>query len=536
MNTVTRRAARRIPSLLSVVAAAGLLACTTVQEREVEEDDVPDEEMAEIQNRLADQMADLDWRQERMRELADDPTELRLPDPIAPEYDPLEDIMVSLEMDRTDIRHILQALADETDMNLMIHPSIIADPPRMSVSFRDMPASTVFRRILESADLHGQIDDNLLYVTPNEEAVFNIDFLEVDTNADFSAGGSVLGGGGAVDDATGELSGRFAVRGRGGTEMNPYDQLERALSGIITDGSYQLHRMSGVLRIHGPPSEVETARDLIERYKRVLGQQILIEARILEVRLHDEFQAGVNWGAVRSRASASFGIEGQTLGTPQEDTVPGIQFDGGQVGDTDATGLAVGARGTGASAILNLLEDYGSIEVVSNPTIRAKHGQPSVISVGRSQAYIAETDVTLRGTGADVTQTFSVDTDAVFDGLIVGVLPFITSDGRISLSIHPVQSDVDQDSIEQLVEFGGDEDDRVGVTLPQVDLKEVSTQLDLEDNDTVILGGLISRTTTEEVSQVPFLGSIPFLGALFRERAESDRVEELVIMLNVRRL
>lgn len=523
--------ARSLPAL---VALGLLAACTTTQEQP--DDAATDDEAAEavadeIETRLADQMADLDRRQERTRGLADDPTELRLPDAVAPEYDPLDDIMVSLEMDRTDIRHILMALAEETDMNLMIHPAIIADPPRLSVSFRDVPASTVFRRVLESADLHGRIEENLLYVTPFEEAVFNIDFLETDTSTSFSAGGSVLGGSGAVDGATGDLSGRFAVQGSGGSEMNPYDQLERALSGVVTEGSYQLHRMSGVLRIHGTPGEVATARDLIERYKQSLGQQILIEARILEIQLEDEFRAGVNWASVRDRISASFGVEGQAISGDAD----GAQFSG-EVGGGDDDGFAIGARGSGAAAIFNLLETFGSVSVVSNPTIRAKHGQPSVISVGRSQSYISETDVTIRGTAGAETQTFSVDTDAVFDGLIVGVMPFITSDGRISLSIHPIQSDVDEDSINELREFGGEDDDRVAVTLPKVDIKEIATQLDLEDNDTVILGGLIDRRTTEQTRQVPVLGSIPFLGAMFRTRSESDSVQELVIMLNVRRL
>ncbi len=475
--------------------------------------------------RLERQMEHMDARREEVRRLErTTPRPLAL-DPVMPEYDPLDDVIMSLEMDREDVRHVLMALADETGMNLMIDPAVTADPPRLSVSFRDMPASTVFRRVLESTDLHGRIEDNLLYVTRFETAVFHLDFIDASTSVGFGAGGNVLGAG-STGAARGALGGRFTIDGSGPATTNPYDHLEAALNGILgRDANYQIHRMAGVLHVRARPSEMATVRDLIARYQQALGRQILIEARIMEVRLSDEFRSGVNWGALREQTGTAFGAElGSVTVTEAGGAMPGMTL---SPQDDAFSLMGAGRRGT---AVLQLLETYGTVEVLSNPSVRAKHGQPSLISVGRSSTYIRETSVTQSGTAGDITRT-QVEVDSVFDGLLVGVLPIVTSDGRISLTVHPVQSNVDEASL-ALVQVGAGAQ-APSIALPRVDIKEISTQLDLEDGDTVILGGLIDRARREERSGVPLLSRIPGVRYLFSRTTEVDRVSELVLMINV---
>jgi type II secretory pathway component GspD/PulD (secretin) len=121
-----------------------------------------------------------------------------------------------------------------------------------------------------------------------------------------------------------------------------------------------------------------------------------------------------------------------------------------------------------------------------------------------------------------------VQTSQVFDGLMIGVVPFIDIDGNISLSVHPVQSKVDPLSL-QLVSAGGD----TRITLPVVDLKSMVTQLKVRSGDAVILGGLIDQTDARSSVEVPALGRIPILGNLFRQRANEDSVRELVLVLKV---
>ena len=164
--------------------------------------------------------------------------------------------------------------------------------------------------------------------------------------------------------------------------------------------------------------------------------------------------------------------------------------------------------------------------MLSNPSIRAKHAQPAMISVGRTNAYVREVDVTNTAGGTTNQTQTDVTVDSVFDGLMIGVVPFITSDGRISLTIHPIQSDVDAASL-QLVDISTDSK----VSLPQVDLKEISTVLDLNNNDVVLLGGLIDKRRSKVRSGVPFLSEVPVVGRAFTSNTNSESVRELVIML-----
>ena len=174
---------------------------------------------------------------------------------------------------------------------------------------------------------------------------------------------------------------------------------------------------------------------------------------------------------------------------------------------------------------MNLLKQFGNIRVLSNPTIRARHGQPAMISVGRTESYIKQVTTTTNQTTN--TRDSAVETAVTFDGLMVGVVPFITSENRITLTIHPIQSSVESGSLEPQ-DLGSTK-----ISLPKVNLKEISTSLELRDRDTVLLGGLMDKVRDRTRSGVPFLSEIPLLGNFFTHNTESERVSELVLMLRV---
>ena len=194
-----------------------------------------------------------------------------------------------------------------------------------------------------------------------------------------------------------------------------------------------------------------------------------------------------------------------------------------------AAGRAFGSVGFATNefaATITMLEGYGSIKVLSNPTIRSKHGKASIITVGTSTAFVTQSARTAF-TGIGNTFTQNIQTSSVFDGLVLGVIPFIADGGEITLSIHPIQSNVDPDSL-GLVQVGD-----TAITLPRVSLKEISTLLKLRDGDVVILGGLIDQTDNDSRDQVPGFGSIPLFGYLFKQRQTATRVRELVMVLKV---
>ncbi len=521
---------------------------------------------------LVEQNADLEARwnavkQDLVRQQAD-----ALPmQPILPEYNPLDDILISLEMDNEDVRNVLRAIARQTGMNLLIHPEILATPRNISISFEQVPASVVFREVLRLADVHGRIEENVLRVDPFQERVFDLDFLETNASSSFNAGGDVLGagttggGGSGSSGSSGSgaggqsLQGSFQITGEGDSG-SPYEQIAAILDRLVADfaeggvapggsgggagergaisgqgarGMFHINRISGTLYLNARPSVVSTASDLIDRYKRIQGRQILVEARIMEVRLTDQYRAGIDWQVLRDKIGFSFGVA-QTLG-PVTLTNPigrgdfsnSISLSGATLGADGMSGAGFSYASGSAAAIVNLLKQFGDVKVLSNPSIRAKHGQPALISVGQTQSFVRESEVTVTGGLTPVTEV-DVTTDTVFDGLMIGLIPFVNQNGQITLSIHPVQSSVDQDSLVP-IDVGGS----ARISLPRVDLKQISTTLDLRDGDTVLLGGLIDKQVSNVRRGVPVLSEIPLLGRAFTSNSENEQTREFVLILQV---
>lgn len=493
---------------------------------------------------------------------------------VPPVFNPLEELKVSLVVENGELQYILKALADQTKMNLLIHPNLLGNSYKVSVDFRDVSALTVFDQLTRISDVHGTIEGNTLIINPMEEHIFQLGFMETNVSNSFSSGGDVLGGGGgssagASSGGGNEIKGEFSVSGSNMPSSNPYTELESMLdvlvgkpeksalhSGVSSASNieeigmlsrlgtairsdvplYSLNRMTGTLFVRAKPSVMNAVTNIVDNYEAILGGQILIDAQIVEVKLDDQFKLGIDWSNLRSSLAASFSSGHRTL----EPVVSDLNNIGQGLRSFSLTTPTIGGNvtpefaahyvGNSLAIALQTMQRYGDVTVLSNPTLRSKHGQPAIISVGTSAAYISDTRVVI--TGGDVgTTSQEIQTAQVFDGLMIGVVPYIDSKGDISLSIHPVQSKVDPASL-ALVDAGGDSK----VTLPVVELKSMVTQVKVRSGDLIVMGGLIDQIDTRDESGIPGLSGIPLFGNLFKQRNNVNAVRELVLLLKVTRL
>jgi MSHA type pilus biogenesis protein MshL len=243
----------------------------------------------------------------------------------------------------------------------------------------------------------------------------------------------------------------------------------------------------------------------------MLSRQILIEARIIEVALSEGYKYGIDWSLLRKEAKTATKITEASWALGAGLVISGV------------------TREFSIDTVIDALRTFGDTKIVSNPSIRSKHGQPAIISVGTSFTYkkSVKTTSTYEETARETTE---VEVSTVFDGLILGVIPFIEEDGKITLLINPIKSDVDRASLEP--ESVGARADQ-SISLPRISIKEISTTIGLNSGDVVILGGLIDKRNIVEKKGVPFLSSIPLLGYLFRSDAKTEEIRELVIILGV---
>ncbi len=174
-------------------------------------------------------------------------------------------------------------------------------------------------------------------------------------------------------------------------------------------------------------------------------------------------------------------------------------------------------------ALVNALQQQGDVRLLSNPRVNMMNGQTAVLTVGRNTAYISSIEsTTLQGTNPVV--TFSVGTSSILSGITIGIVPFVNDVGEISLTITPIVSELISLDTKNI----GSPLQQLQISLPAVDLRELSTTAKVRDGQIVVIGGLTARRERVKENQTPFLGRLPLLGGLFRSSDRGEDTTELV--------
>ena len=491
--------------------------------------------------------------------------------PVEPKFNPLDSVKVTIQLDNADVRNVFKAIADQAKLNLILPDSLSKRPRKVSMSLRDVPASNVFENVLKNVDLSGSIEGNILIVRDLEERTYDLDFLQTFTSANFDAGGDIFGANRTNNGNTGNAGVRsaFNIRGQNSNDVNPYDQIEKLLKTVVLKDAgaadalksthewgsqsgegapaddngegprYVLNKTTGSLYVKGRPSQVATITRLINDYKSIMGRQVLIEAQILDVELNDEFQYGVDWNLLRGRLGGSFGSNPMNInaitGSLPNGSNPGqsITIPAKVLGTLGVPSLGLSYAGKNSNFALDMMQMFGTVHVISNPSLRVKNTQPAVVSVGTNERYISQSSASTQNgaTSGLLSTTSSVITDNVFDGVMLGVIPFIAADGSISLLINPMQTKVQPGSM-KLVDVGSTQNP-MKISLPKVDFKGLTTSLSLQDGDVVILGGLISDEGSRAKQGLPGWSDVPVLGEMFSSQGRTTNVRELILILRV---
>ncbi|MDR2451866.1 MAG: pilus (MSHA type) biogenesis protein MshL [Candidatus Accumulibacter sp.] len=493
---------------------------------------------------------------------------------VAPDYDPLENKLISVNMHDADIGQLLLTLANQQKLNLVIDPLVLEQKYRANLYLDNVTTREVYQHILDTFDLYGIERNGALVVNLLAEQVLNAGFLNTSLEIDLASGGDVFGSNASTGDSgsggDNTLRADFSVKGSSPQKLDPYEQLENAVKqilGLARDGpvapqtpgarravdsrqeegppaipvAYSLNRTTGELYVKARPSQMRSITKLVERNKNVLRRQVQVEAQLIDIQLKDGYQFGVDWTLLRNNLAGIYGsdplsLQAATSGFPEATlgsrsiSIP-----------AQLIGAPSGSRGLGLSwgddrfsATIKALSSFGTLRVLSNPSVRVRNGTPALLSVGTNIRYISKTKATLNTSGSAITSTSDVETGSLFSGVVIGVVPYIHENGRIELLVHPMQTEVDPESL-ALIEVGT-ADSSSRVTLPVINYKGLTTTLNLGDGDMVLIGGLIDQSRTVTADGLPGLSEIPTLGGVFGERVKAHASRELVLALRVRML
>lgn len=558
-----------VPKKLIVIISAAMLASCAAAPRSLSTlGPVEKQSLVKVNQNLAEESKKLAAANEEIRQLLESKADPVILEAMPPKHDPLNDIVVSVKLQNANLSSILQVFSEQANMNMLVDPEVLEIDKRASLYLHRVTARELYRHILDVFDLSGDISGNTIKIGIFEEKFFNIDFLNSRMSLDITSGGNVFGstssgggGGGGSSGGSGgssgdQIRGNISLSGGSGKQVEPYEQLEANLKRIIGGGDnkeaqnskddevkrtvFSLNKNSGTLFVRARPSQMKMVDQMIDRYKLVMRRQVLIEAQLMDVQLNDQFQYGVDWNVLSKHAAGMVG--GAPIATSaltallpnSSGTLPvkTLTFPSSSLGYAEGRSTGLGYSNGSFSTALNLLRGFGNVKILSNPSVRVRNNVPALLSVGSSNRYVSKSSVTVTNPGGGASSTTSdVQTDSVFSGVIIGVVPFIGENGNVELMINPMQTEVDQTSL-QLQDVGGGS----RVTLPKISFKGMTTTLNIKDGDTVIIGGLIDQNSSGNDRGTPGLSDVPFFGKLFGSESTSNHTRELVIVLKVKLL
>lgn len=285
-----------------------------------------------------------------------------------------------------------------------------------------------------------------------------------------------------------------------------------------------INPVTGTISALGTEKQHMLIQQYLDSVTSASQRQVLIEATIAEVRLSNNYQAGVDWS--RIAAGTGFSLQQQLLGSNLNDAPRMV------------VGYANPTSGLGnISASLRLLEQFGNTRVLSSPKLMAINNQSALLKVVDNIVYFEiETDTTSTANVATV-QSFTTTARTVPVGLVMSVLPQIAESGVVSLTVRPTISRVVrfvQDPNPSLTRdnLGNPLADPIRNEVPEIQVREMESVLQVGSGQTIILGGLMQDDVRRNRDAVPGLGRLPSPASdVFSYRDEAVSKTELVIFL-----
>ncbi len=279
------------------------------------------------------------------------------------------------------------------------------------------------------------------------------------------------------------------------------------------EARFSMNRQAGLVSVFAPERVHEKVSSYLSELKKSATTQVLIEAKVLEVTLDDQFSAGIDWTIIfdeLSRGGIGFNATGGL--------VRGV-IDSG-IADTN-TAIATYSRGD-VNATIDALSQFGTIQALASPRLTVLNNQSAVLNVAENVVYFEIESETTITDGIALTET-TAETRTVPEGVLINVQPAIDVDDQlISMAIRPTITTITQRIPDPV---------NAGNTVPQVNVQEFDSIIQMNNGQAVVMGGLMQDRVEGIRKGVPVLGETPLLGALFRNQQDQVKKTELVVFL-----
>ncbi len=461
---------------------------------------------------------------------------------------------------------VFMALVTGTRYNMLVTPEVTG---QITVRLKDVTVKEALEAIRDLYGYEFAIKGKRITIQPNtlQTRVFHVNYLamrrqggstlSVTSGATSGIGTGTTGTASPVGTPTPLPAGTGAPtttaqanltsRVQTSTDNDFWGGMTKALDAIVGSGegrSVVITPQSGVIVIRALPAELRSVENYLKETQVIVDRQVILEAKIIDVTLSQDYQAGINWAAFRSgpNSQAAAGVSGATTslfsssstgaaramsGTDTSIVTPG------RFGSVVAQALGKGFFGlafqtANFAALLNFLETQGSVSVLSSPRIATLNNQKAVLKVGTDDLFVTNITTTTTSTTTGSVSTPSLTLQSYFSGISLDVTPQIDGHDNIILHIHPAVSVVTEKT----------KNIDLGTTLGQFSLPLASSSVNetdsiirASDGNIVAIGGLMRQEQDVSTTGLPGANKMGAAGTLLGQRGNTLSKRELVILL-----
>jgi type IV pilus assembly protein PilQ len=441
---------------------------------------------------------------------------------------------LSLNFQDVAVRSVLQVIGDFTGLNIVVSDTVVGN---LTLRLRDVPWDQALDLVMQTRGLDMRKNGNVVFIAPKEELATK-EKLELESKQQITELEPLKTELFQLNYQKAEAVQKMLVGGTAGGAATV------ASAGILSKrGSAVVDPRTNLLMVQDIPSKLDEVRRLLQRLD-IPVKQVMIETRIVVA--DDRFgrQLGARFGqqtASRLANNLTLGTSGRTGQIDRVNRDGSVEFTSGAV--PIATGippwrqtvqsdpslynvnlpisnpagqLALTFLNLGSGNMVNLelqaMEASNRGKVVSNPRLFTQDNTKAVIEQGTEIPFVTPSSGSSAATVAFKKAVLSLS-----------VTPQITPDNRIIM-----QLEIRKDSVGQQVSVQG------GGAVPSIDTKGLTTQIAVNNGETAVIGGIYEEISRGDVTRVPFLGELPYIGALFRTTIKQEDRTELLIFITPR--
>ena len=440
--------------------------------------------------------------------------------------------------DTISLKQILPETARQIGIDLQLDPKI---DEKLIFQATNQPFIAVIDQLCELAHLRYRIMGRSLRIekdTPYSRN-YNVQFLNLarSTENHVSIATDVFANARKINSVIGDNGSNSSVNMS--NENDFWKELETNLHTIMGHeggGNFSMHKQGGLIAVHGMEKQHRQIRTYLRHLRKVATTQVLIEAKVIEVALTDQYRSGINWQKLgrSSPHDLRFNAPMGTLAQNARFMNPA---------DAQADVVTVGGIGQSFGAILSAIEQFGASKTLSSPRLTVLNNQTAILKVAQNEVYF-RLNYNRQFNVNVARESFNVSSDiqTVPIGLVMSVQPSIDEEtGEIILSLRPTISRLTRSVRDPAVDIAynanAQANGNANVTpplpslIPVVEVREIDSVLRIKDGEIGVLGGLMEVRSIQDRTQLPGAGHVPILGEFVKERVDGDSVVELVILL-----